>query len=178
MSESGVQNGFIVASSVSDGMGRNTLSERGRYTGTFRSRTVQNMRGGCPKWFYCSVVRIGRHGAEYPLRERGRYNGTFCSRTVQNMRGGCPKWVYCSVVRIGRHGSEYPLRERALHRNIPLKDTPESRSRDVQNGFIVAPSVSDGKIGTPLSERGRYTGTFCTRTVQNVQNGDGEVRES
>ena len=115
MSESGVQNGFIVASSVSDGMGRNTLSERGRYTGTFRSRTVQNMRGGCPKWFYCSAVRIGRHG------------------------------------------SEYPLRERALHRNIPFKDTPESRSRDVQNGFIVAPSVSDGKIGTPFSISIRFS---------------------
>ena len=36
----------------------------------FRSRTLQSVGVRCPKWVYCSVVRIGRHGSEYPLRER------------------------------------------------------------------------------------------------------------
>ncbi len=31
---------------------------------------VQNERGGCPKWFCCSAVRIGRLDRNHPLRER------------------------------------------------------------------------------------------------------------
>ena len=42
-------------------------------------------------------------------------------------------------------------------------------------GFVVVPSVPDGKPGIPLAERERYTGTVLHKGVQIVQNGEGDV---
>jgi len=68
----GVQNGFVVVPSVSD--------------------------GGCPKWFCCSAVRPGRGVQIHPLRERALQR----SGMSKMRSGGVQNAFCCSAVRIGR----------------------------------------------------------------------------
>ena len=72
VSESGVQNGFIVASSVSDGMVRNTLSERGRYTGKILKNVLKH--SPTPRKYRQPMGRMGDKN-----KKKGFGSGFLCA---------------------------------------------------------------------------------------------------
>ena len=78
-----------------------------------------------------------------------------CCSAVRLGRG-CPKWLWCSAVRLGRGCPKW------------LWCSAVRLGRGVQNGFVVAPSVSDGRP-EPLSQSENTTPEpFRTRTLQRL----------
>ena len=112
---------------------------------------VQNEGKGCPKWGKREVRR-----QETGDRMGEKQQKTFCKTSVQNEADGCPEWGVRRQESGDRMGQK---QSRHFARRVSKMEKERSQETGVrrQNG---AEAVK----------------TFCKTSVQNVQNGDAQLK--